>query len=275
MTLELGIILALPALLIGFVFGMPTVRALRRRRIRRQDFPGRWRPALEHLVPLYRVMPASLKQQLEGLVLVFLAEKHFIGCAGLVIDDTIRVSIAGQACLLIMNRETDFYPDLQVVLVYPSAFFATREIRDAAGVHHIDERLLEGESWHEGKVILAWDEVRAGGLRADDGINVVVHEFAHQLDSVPAGHGDEEMVGSAWSPRMQTAFEGLRAALQEGRATLLDPYGAESPAEFFAVASETFIERPARMRELHPELYAELTRLYCIDPARWVQEPAS
>ncbi len=156
--------------------------------VRRQPFPEAWREILRRRVPYFRSMPADLQLQLKKRMQVFLAEKPFIGCDGLEVTDEMRVTIAAQACLLILNRRTDYFANLRQILVYPGAFLVDRVHTDGAGVLQEQRQVLSGESWSQGQVIVSWDDVVDGASVVDDGRNVVIHEFAHQLDQ-QNGHG--------------------------------------------------------------------------------------
>jgi Mlc titration factor MtfA (ptsG expression regulator) len=207
---------------------------------------------------------------------VFIADKTFTGCGGIAITEAMRLTIAAQACLLIANRSTDVYPWLRAVLVYPASFVARHEVSDEAGVLTIEDRELSGESWPEGKVILAWADVRAGAAGRDDG-NVVYHEFAHQLDlaeSLTAGIPARGPLGTDGGSRTFTAtlvaeYRAFCEVLDRGGATLLPEDAGDDPGEFFAVASEFFIERPCELAAERPALYALLGGYYRIDPAAW------
>ncbi|RZI86149.1 MAG: zinc-dependent peptidase [Rubrivivax sp.] len=257
-----------------WLLAQPWLVERRRRRWQSQPFPDAWRAILKKRVPYVRALPADLQLQLKKHIQVFLAEKAFIGCGGLVINDEIRVTVAAQACLLILNRPTDYYPKLRQILVYPSAFLVTRLHTDEAGVQQDHRRVLSGESWSQGQVILAWDDTVEGAAVVDDAHNVVIHEFAHQLDT-ENGHanGAPLLPGrqrhQRWSRVMNEAFAQVQAQVQSGEPSLVDPYGASDPAEFFAVASETFFERPTEMAREHPALYRELREFYRIDPLSW------
>lgn len=240
-------------------------------------FPGAWRHTLERNVPLYARLPAARRRELEGLIQVFLDEKNFEGAGGLRMTDEIRVTVAAQACTLLLGRDTDFYPKMRSVVVYPSAFVAERrEVVDGGIVTEGPEARL-GESWGLGAVVLSWDDVRAGAREVDDGHNVVFHEFAHQLD---AESGDTDGVpvleGSgplrAWARVLGAEFQALRDAAEQGLPSVLDDYGATHPAEFFAVATEAFFETPHALRATHPELYRQLQAFYRQDPGLWVDE---
>jgi Mlc titration factor MtfA (ptsG expression regulator) len=247
-------------------------RRRRRQNLRAQRVPSTWRPVLAGNLPVFRRLPPEDQAELLGHMQVFLAEKRFEGCGGLELTDEIRLTIAAQACLLLLHRETDYYPQLSTILVYPSTYVAD------------DERHVEGPIWEEGGeyrlghtgqrlgvLVLAWDAAKRGALHPD-GQNVVLHEFAHQLDFEDyATDGAPALATRAeyqtWARVMSSEFQALRAADEAGTPTLLDPYGATNPAEFFAVATEAFFERPRALRARHPELYAELGKFFRQDPA--------
>jgi Mlc titration factor MtfA (ptsG expression regulator) len=233
---------------------------------------------LDRNVAAYRGMPAELQAQMQQLVLQFLHQKKFVGCAGLAMSDEIRVTIAGQACLLLLNRPTRVYPALHTVLVYPSAFLAPRNQVDEAGVVTETRQDLLGESWGDGRVVLAWDHVQRGAGDWGDGHNVVLHEFAHQLDSESGSNNGAPYLGSKsnyrnWAAVLSRDFARLRADALFAQHSVLDHYGATSPAEFFAVATETFFEKPYQMAERHPELFAEFGKYYRVDPRAWLAAP--
>lgn len=234
---------------------------------------------LEGHIPIYGRMDAGLQRQLQQLVQRFLHQKKFVGCAGLEIDDEIRVTIAGQACLLLLNRPSRVYPALHTVLVYPSAFLVPRNLVDDAGVVTEARQDLLGESWGDGRVVLSWDHVQRGARDWTDGQNVVLHEFAHQLDSESGSNNGAPYLGSqtsyrSWSAVLSRDFANLRYDAMVQQQSVLDHYGATSPAEFFAVATETFFEKPYQMAEVHPELFDEFHKYYRVDPRAWLTPPA-
>jgi len=252
----------------------PWIRERRLRELRAQSFPPAWRAILRRRMPLYLRLPIALRRQLEGHVQVFLAEKGFSGCAGQEITDEVRVLIAAQACLLLLNRGSAVYPKLHQVLVYPGAFVIERLRPEPSGVLQETRQVLSGESWSHGQVVLSWESVLEGAAIPDDGRNVVIHEFAHQLDQ-EKGHANGAPLLSRraryerWSRVLGEEFARLREQAAYGQPTLLSDYGATDPAEFFAVASEVFFEQPQRMAAEHPALYAELRDFYQVDPAAW------
>jgi Mlc titration factor MtfA (ptsG expression regulator) len=243
----------------------------RHRRLRARPFPKAWKRILLRRVPLAQRLPPPLRQRLLGLIQVFIADKPFIGCAGLKVDDEVRVTIAAQACLLLLGQHGEAcYPRLRQVLVYPEPFVVPRRQWLPGGVVHEQPQALAGESWAQGQVILAWSEVLAGATDPDDGRNVVLHEFAHQIDQ-DGGDADgrpwlhDEQARRRWATVMD---QGLARLRDDGSPTL-DSYGATDPAEFFAVATEAFIERPQALADEAPALYDALARLYRLDPRGW------
>jgi Mlc titration factor MtfA (ptsG expression regulator) len=246
----------------------------RRSRLRQQPFPPEWSQILERNFPLYAKLPPEDQKELRGDIQVFLAEKYFEGCGGLVITDEIRVTIAAQACLLLLHRENDDYPRLDSILVYPSAYVARAVERLPGGVVHEGLSARLGEAWSSGAVVLSWDDVRRGAADIHDGHNVVLHEFAHQLDQEDgSAQGlpvlERSSMYVAWARVLGAAFTELREEIARGHATLLDAYGATNPAEFFAVATECFFEKPQALKRRHPELYTELEEFYRQDPAAY------
>lgn len=268
-------LIAIALALLAWYFGAPHWTEARRRRIRRRPFPAAWRALLHRHVPYVRRMPADLQLQLKKHIQVFLAEKPFIGCAGLVVTDAMRVSIAAQACLLLLNRaHTTYYPRLRQILVYPGAFAVQQVHTDAHGVLQERRAVLSGESWSQGQVVLSWADTQAGAATPDDGQNVVIHEFAHQLDqeSGTANGAPELAPGQEpgrWAQVLAGEYGHLQWNAEHGEPTVLNHYGATSPAEFFAVASESFFEQPAALAAQHPALFRELAHLYRVDPSSW------
>jgi hypothetical protein len=244
----------------------------RRDRLANQPFPDEWLAIVESNVPLHRRLPPEDKKELQQHILIFTAEKKFEGCAGLQITDQIKVTIAAQACILLLHRKTDYYPGLYSILVYPQSYLVQRAQHLVGRLLVVGPDIRSGESWRRGTVVLSWDDVRRSAADIHDGHNVVLHEFAHQLDS-SAGKGDSTPVVArrssyvAWARILQKDYEKLQRDISCHRNTLLDAYGATNPAEFFAVATEYFFERPKEVQKFHPELYNELKHFYQQDPA--------
>ena len=249
-----------------------------RKRLMARPFPSEWLKIIRRNVAFFVRLSAKDQSELINRVHVFLAEKGFEGCAGLQITDEVRVTIAAQACLLLLHRKTDYFPRLLTILVYPSTYW----------VH--EQRPVTAEIWEEGKthrsgetartmgsMVLAWDAVKSGAADPSDGKNVVLHEFAHQLDyenfvadGTPALDTRKQQL--SWQKVMRTEFASLRAAEATGIPTLLDTYGATNAAEFFAVSTEAFFERPVMLRAQHPRLYSEMRQYFQQDPVEFSAE---
>lgn len=263
--------LALAVAAIAIAAWIPSYRL---KRALRRPFPEEWVHILKRNNQVYARLPEHLKEQLHHLIKHFLHHKHFTGAGGLEISDEIRVTIAGEACLLLLNRSSAVYPRLRYIIVYPSAFVVHHEDMDEAGVVDHSPRDLLGESWDQGKVILAWDGVLRGAQNFLDGQNLVLHEFAHQLDSESGESDGAPFLGGhgsyrSWAEVLSEDFMELQEDALRGRQSLLDHYGATNPAEFFAVATETFFEKPAQMSKHHSELYEMLKAYYRVDPREW------
>ena len=270
----LAILVAIATLVIGVLLGGPLLEGLRRKRLARTPFPPQWRDILRQRVPFFRQMPADLQLQLKKQIQIFIAAKRFVGCDGLEVSDEMRVAIAAQACLLILNRPDHHFSTVKEILVYPAPFIVDREAADEFGLVHQNSEVLSGESWAHGQVVLSWPDVLQGAENPADGRNVVIHEFAHQLDQEKGYANGAPGVLSrqrrdGWSQVMNREFRALKRQVRNHEESFLDPYGATDPAEFFAVITETFFEQPHEMAAEHPELYAELRNLYRIEPLVW------
>ncbi len=244
----------------------------RRQRLRTEPFPSAWLTVIKKNFPIYDRLPQADQQELQGHIQVFLAEKLFEGCGGLELTDEIRVTIAAQACLLLLHRETDYYPRLITILVYPHAYLAKGVESIGGGAVLESETARLGEAWTNGLVVLSWDDVRQGAADFHDGHNVVLHEFAHQLDQEDGSADGAPILEHrsqyvAWARVPSEDYEQLRRDAEHGHKNVLDEYGATNPAEFFAVATECFFEKPVPLRHKHPQLYEELKAYYRQDPA--------
>jgi Mlc titration factor MtfA (ptsG expression regulator) len=243
----------------------------RRAALREQPLTESERAILARNVPYLARLSAADREELDGLVRIFLTEKSFEGCGGLELTEEIRVTIAAQASILLLHRDTDIYPNVDSILVYPSAYRVPTKRNDGAVVIEGDEARI-GESWTRGVVVLAWDHVKADAARPGDGQNVVLHEFAHQLDSEDGAMDGAPDLGTrarytAWAHVLGDEYAELSARLHAGRASDIDAYGATNAPEFFAVVTEMFFEKSRAMKARHPDLYAELAAFYQQDPA--------
>ena len=263
------IVLVFGAVLVG-----PTVwRLWCRERIGRRPFPAAWRDIVRRRVPLARELPAAQQLRLKKRIQVLLSEVPIIGCAGLVVSDEMRVTIAAQASFLLLGRGGSF-SNLREVLVYPGHFIVPRSEAGIGGVVDEGRDVLAGQSWQRGQVILAWDAVQNGASDPHDGANVVMHEFAHQLDQATGIANGAPYVGpgpmqQSWARVMNQEFDALQGCLARAEPCLIHPYAATSPAEFFAVTTELFFERPDALAAERPALYEQLKRCYRLDPMSW------
>ncbi|MFB0613498.1 M90 family metallopeptidase [Aurantiacibacter poecillastricola] len=268
MTLAPIIVLAL--MVVGGLVFRNISRRRRRERLLATPLTDEQRQMLERLVPALRHLPPSLRPKLEGKINLFLDQVTFHAYQGLELRDEMRLSVAAQACLLIVNSPV-WYETVRTVLLYPSTIRTSRN-RDDGFVVHEGETHLAGESWTRGPVVLSWDHALKGGLDADDGHNVVMHEFAHQLDSltghtngIPILRKDQSYAG--WEKAMLDAYNDHVKRVENGHRPVIDPYGAINHQEFFAVATVTFFEKPRELKRDEPALYAQLAKLFALDPA--------
>ena len=217
------------------------------------------------LLPVLAQLPAELRRRHGERVRAFLANKRFIGCDDLEVTDEMKLVVAGLACLLVLRRDAELFPAVKAVLLYPAAFLVPVNEPDEFGLVDDEPQERIGESWHGDRVILSWQDVQAA--LAGDGVNVVVHEFAHQLDDESPFEGAPHLPNyERWSHVMQREFARLQ---RHRRPPVLDPYGAESPAEFFGVATEAFIQRGADLARHHAELYELLRDYYGYETRDW------
>ncbi|GBE34654.1 protein MtfA [bacterium BMS3Bbin06] len=266
-------ILALVVLVTAFVIGRQHLRNAGRQRLMKQPFPREWEDILRKNVALYQHLPEDLRKPLHGYINVFLNEKKFEGCGGLQLTEAMKVTIAAQACLLLLKGNPTFYPKLKTILVYPGAYVA-RQTSFIGGVPVQTDSARLGESWNSGELVLAWDHVKEESLDIRDGHNVVLHEFSHQLDQED-GRSDGAPIleqGSsyvAWARILSIEYGELVEKVKKHHKDVIDSYGATNPAEFFAVITEAFFKKPAKLNKKHPELYEELKLYYKMDPLQW------
>jgi Mlc titration factor MtfA (ptsG expression regulator) len=250
----------------------------RRRRLQARPFPKEWLVLIQRHAVFFHRLSATDRAELLGHIQVFLAEKRFEGCGGFAITDEVRVTIAAQACLLLLHRRTDYFPGLLTILVYPLTYMV--EEKRQLGEHVWEEGTVSrlGETGRRmGSLVLSWGAVKHSAADPADGKNVVLHEFAHQLDfENHAADGVPELATReqqfSWTEVMRSEFASLRAADESGIPTLLNTYGATDPAEFFAVSVEAFFERPHALGAHHPKLYAELQSYFNQDPVEYSGE---
>ena len=260
--------------IIGYLMAKPRLREHKRNKVRALPFKKEWRKIIQQRMPYFKQMPTDLQLQLKKHVQVFISEKEFIGCNGIHITDEIKITIAAQACLLLLNRKTDYYPKLKTILVYPSAFIKNKQQLKPGGVQSTQQIALSGESWGNGKIVLSWEDSVHGAQLPNDGHNVVIHEFAHQLDQESGSANGAPLLGKGhsyqgWSDIFSLHFNELKQQAATGTPSIFDYYGATEPAEFFAVVSEVFFEKPKEFSQAHSALYKQLTTYYSVDPIHW------
>lgn len=245
----------------------------RRRKLLAKPFPPGWLEILEENVAHYASLLRPEQARLRDKLRVFIAEKEWEGCNGLEVTDEMRVTIAALACLLIVNLDEPHFDMVQTILIYPDSYFAPEHRVNQAGVVFEGPSHRAGEAWYRGPVVLSWHDALAGGRRTSPGHNLVLHEFAHQLDmengravdGIPPLESAE--LAKRWERIILREFEQLQSDCQAHRSTVLDCYGATHIAEFFAVATEAFFESPHDLALHHPELYDILREFYGQDPA--------
>ena len=246
----------------------------RDKRILKRTFPSNWQAIVHRRLPFLEKLSESEQKQLQDMIKLFVGKKNYYGCGGLEINDDIRVTIAAEACLLLLNRQTGVYPTMQAYTGLP--FMRLRwnvsNYNPDGTVSQVKSGLL-GESWDTSKVILSWDDVEHGVVNFNDGHNVVLHEFSHQLDSESGSANGAPLLKKnsyrLWAKVLSKEFKALVKASEGHDKAVMDYYGATNPAEFFAVATEAFFEKPQQMSNKHPELYNEFKTYYCVDPLLW------
>jgi len=257
------------ALIAAAVFLLFFYQNWRRNRELKEPFPENWRRHLESRVPLYQKMPEHLRQALEQRVQLFLSEKEFYGCDGFEVDDTVRLTIAGHACLLILARSYSDFDDVRSILVYPDAYHV-RDIESDGMVVSESNEIRAGEASSRGQVVLAWRECEQATRNLHSSHNVILHEFAHQLDYLDGtADGAPPLSGEQarhWQHTMTEAYQDLRHSLGHHHKPWLDPYGATEPAEFFAVLTEVFFQQPDHLKNAQPEVYKALQGYFRLDP---------
>jgi Mlc titration factor MtfA (ptsG expression regulator) len=253
----------------GYIYN----QKIKRRKLLASQLSPQHIQILRDHVPLYNRLPRHLQKKLQGLIFYFLDDKAFVGCDGFVINDEVRLIIAANACLLILNREKHYFPGFQTILVYPDTYMAADIHYDGlVETHHQSARA--GESWHRGPVVLSWADVMRGASGEEDGHNVVLHEFAHKLDEenvamdgLPVLRDRESY--QQWAEVLSREYDAFKNRVAHGENQVIDEYGAVSAAEFFAVCTESFFEKPKQMKKKLPQLYQQFQQFYGLDPAAW------
>lgn len=267
-----GYIVAIVVVAIVAWAALRAKRLARRKALMAAPFPPEWREILVRNLPPYASLPESVQSKLHGYINVFLDEKRFEGCGGQEITDEVRVTVAAQACLLLVGRDSKCYPKLRSVLVYPHTYVAGG--KGLFGAQNEERSVRLGESWQTGAVVLAWDSVRGGARNFDDGHNVTLHEFAHQLDQADGIADGTPVLDNlscygSWARCLTHEYHSFQKRVSKHKPTVIDEYGATNSAEFFATATEAFFEKPDQLAQKRPDLYDELKRYYHMDPLEW------
>lgn len=224
-------------------------------------------------MPLYTRLPKELRETLQGCINYFLGDKVFVGCEGLEITDEIRLVIAANACMLLVNKRKKNFPGFETIFVYPNTYIAKNVSYNGLVEVHEDSTRA-GESWYRGPIVLSLTDVVRGSHNERDGHNVVLHEFAHKLDE-ENGVMDglpvlrESAHYKEWAEVLTQEYDEFLERVERGKNKVIDEYGAVSAVEFFAVATESFFEKSAQMKKRLPELYQQLQTFYGLDPAEW------
>jgi MtfA peptidase len=253
---------------------MPIFRFLKRRWLLRKPFPDDRLRILKSKVPVYKKIPAHLREKLKQRITIFLDEKLFEGCGGLEMTEEKRVIIAAYACMLILEETSDYYGDLQSILVYPDDYVAPVHDENEGGIVSVGYESRKGEYWGVGSIVLSWRDIERNLYTKKDGQNLIYHEFSHLLDDrygLTAGISEtgKALRNDEWSRTLAKTYRSLIRDARTGRRHILDPYGAQHPAELFSVATEAFFEQPQKVKRELPELYDLFCSFYQIDPASW------
>ncbi len=250
-------------------------RKFRRRKILAEPFPGEWETYIQKSLPYYQHLNPEEQKRLRSLIQIFIAEKDWVGCNGLELTDEIRVVIAAHACLLILALPNDFYRNVETILVYPTTVVSPERSTSFFEIPTSPVRgpfPILGEAHHQGPVILVWDAIKKETRHPENGHNVVYHEFAHKLDMLDGSADGTPPLATAeeyqrWVKVCSRVYLELRDKVEKGKPVIIDSYAATNEAEFFAVVTEYFFNKPQSMKQHHPQLYEVLQGFYQQDPA--------
>lgn len=267
-------VLAIVAILLATFFWLrKRQQQARREQLYSMPLKKEWANLLRKYVPLASKVPEHLQPIYHGHINYFLASKTFVGRGGFVVDDRTRITIAGNACLLVLTRSSAIFPGFETIIVYPETYQAPG-VQQSDGLAGQSVEHRAGESWYRGPIVLAWSNVETGSIISNDGHNVVIHEFAHKLDEE-----NQLMNGlpilkdrshySDWAEVLGEEYQSFLKRVDSGSNKVIDSYGAVSPVEFFAVITESFFEKPQLMKMRLPELYEQLLQYYGVDTANW------
>jgi Mlc titration factor MtfA (ptsG expression regulator) len=248
-------------------------RRIRRRQLLAAPLPQEAIAILQRRVPLYSRLTTQQQRLMQGCINRFLFDMVFVGCNGFEVSDEVRLTVAGNACLLIFNRERRYYSGFETILIYPDTILSRQVHYDGLVETHYDSARA-GESWHRGPIVLSWSDVERGLLHGRDGHNVILHEFAHKLDEENTVMDGLPVLREPahyrqWAEVLTREYREFLHRVDGGRNKVIDGYGAVSAVEFFAVATESFFEKPKRMKSQLPELYGQFRQFYGLDPSAW------
>ena len=249
---------------------LPWSRKHRRQSLLAAAWPETWSIHLNRNVRLTWNLSDVEREKLRDRIKIFVAEKRWEGCEGLIVTDEMKVTVAGNACLMLLGVDDFYFDNVHTILMYPQVFSRRQDSgQSAGGVEH-----RSGEAWQGGPIVLSWQNVLQGGRNEDDGQNVTIHEFAHALDGLDGEMGgsidfDSDEDSALWTKVVDSEYAQLVEAAKQDRRTLIDHYGATNKAEFFAVATETFFERPGELEREHSQLYSLLQKYYQVAPNSW------
>lgn len=248
------------------------LRNRRRKKLLADPLPAAQQQIIERNVAVFARLSNAEREKLLAAARIIAAERPFVPCGGQQINEEVKLTIAAQAALLLLGEEGYYFDKVPSILVYPMAYARRHSLGSGSPVDE-DAGML-GESWQRGSIVLSWPAILSGGRDATDGQNLVLHEFAHHLDSL-----DGEMGGlpplptheaeQRWIDVFGREYDRLCRDVENGQSTLLDPYGTTNKAEMFAASTECFFERPVELREQHPELYDIFREFYKLDPTAW------
>ncbi|ASD66354.1 M90 family metallopeptidase [Pseudoalteromonas piscicida] len=272
--IEIVLIIGL-ILFVSLYWNWEKIQRLRwQRKYQEQTLSASDKQVLLKYMPIYRNMTDADRAQLEKHIVWFLGEKRVLGRDGLTVSRPMTLIIAADACLLVLKQAWPLYPNVKEILLYPSSYYAPQTSRDGAGLVSFHQTVRQGESWPGGTLVLSWHDVLEGNRLPEDGHNLVFHEFAHQLDQqTGATNGTpalpEGMNYQDWGRVLSKAYQHLKMQLSYNMPHAIHSYGATNEAEFFAVVTETFIEKPYELRQENPELYNLLKDYYQFEPRDW------
>ncbi len=261
--------------IIALIWLMPALIKLRRQAIKNRPFPLHWEAIVKQNFIYYKHFPQSLRKRLQGHINIMVAEKQFIGCGGVAITAEIKLTIAAISALLLLNERGEYYPKLRSILVYPSAYVVNQVQALSNYVVQESQVVRLGESWSRDQIVLSWARIKYDIENWQDGHNVILHEFAHQLDSENGSFNGVPILEhksdyTSWAKVFTREYQQLIKNVQRGAKTVMNEYGTTNPAEFFAVATETFFEKPRQMAQQHPALYNQLKCYYKLEPREWI-----